>query len=366
MRHSLTAPSLRGLFVATLSFTAAAMTASPQFTQAQDFGVAAPQSSTIERLDPQLDALIDPDAKIEFLGEGFIWSEGPVWVPAGGFLLFSDIPNNAVMKYKEGEGVTLYLKPSGYTGTARKGGKTERGVDELGSNGLTLDVEGRLVLCQHGDRCLARLDAPLTEAKPESKFTILADRWEGKRFDSPNDVVRHSSEAYYFTDPPYGLEKGGDPSTREIDFRGVYRVAPDGTVTLSTRAMTKPNGLAFSPDEKTLYIGQSDSSAPLWRAFPVNDDGSLGEPRVFFDATKLARAGKRGSPDGMKVDSHGNVFATGPGGVLVISPEGQHLGTISTGDLISNCAFGDDGATLYMTSNTRLCRVKLKTKGIGF
>lgn len=320
----------------------------------------------IERVDPALDQLVDASAKVEFLGEGYLWSEGPVWVPAGGFLLFSDIPNNAVMKYKDGEGVTLFLKPSGYTGDKRKGGKGDDWVDELGSNGLILDAEGRLVMCQHGNRSVARLDASLTAGKPEAKFTVLADRWEGKRFDSPNDVVRHSSGALYFTDPPYGLEKGGDPSTREIDFRGVYRVAPDGKVTLATKAMTKPNGLAFSPDESILYIGQSDSSAPLWRAFPVQADGSLGEPKVFFDSTAIAKSGKAGAPDGFKVDVHGNLFATGPGGVLVISPEGKHLGTIVTGELCSNCAFGDDGSTLYITANSKLCRVKLKTKGVGF
>jgi gluconolactonase len=322
----------------------------------------------IERLDPQLDELVAADATIEVLGEGYFWSEGPVWVKEGGFLLFSDIPNNAVMKYKDGEGVTLFLKPSGYTGDKRPGGRLgPNQVDELGSNGLLVDREGRLLLCQHGDRCVARLDADLTgAAKPQAKFTVLADRWDGKRFDSPNDLVLHSNGAIYFTDPPYGLEKGGDVREREIDFSGVYRLAPDGQVTLVTRAMTKPNGLAFSPDEKLLYIGQSDGAAPVIRAFPVNNDGTLGEPDVFFDATAQARAGKRGAPDGMKVDMHGNVFATGPGGVLLISPEGKHLGTISSGDLISNCAFGDDGSTLYMTSNTFLCRVRLKTKGVGF
>jgi gluconolactonase len=360
MNQPLTSRESRWL-AAIISLTALlTMTAT---SQAQ---TAAPPAGSIERIDPRIDALIPTDEKIEFLGEGYLWSEGPVWVPTGEFLLFSDIPNNAVMKYKDGEGVTLYLKPSGYTGDKRKGGKGDNWVDELGSNGLILDGEGRLVLCQHGDRCLARLDAPLTAAKPEAKFTVLADRWEGKRFDSPNDVVQHSSGAYYFTDPPYGLEKGGDPSTREIDFRGVYRVAPDGKVTLATDAMTKPNGLAFSPDEKTLYIGQSDSREPVLRAFPVNDDGTLGKPKVFFDATELARAGKRGSPDGMKVDAAGNVFTTGPGGVLVISPEGKHLGSINVGDLVSNCAWGDDGSTLYMTANSRLARIKLSTKGAGF
>jgi gluconolactonase len=329
---------------------------------------AAAQSPGVERVDPALDALLDATAQVEFLGEGYIWSEGPVWVPQGGFLLFSDVPNNVVHKYKDGEGVTEFLKPSGYTGSARPGGRTAQGgVDEIGSNGLTLDADGRLILCQHGDRCVARLDADLTAGKPQSKFTVLADRWDGKRFDSPNDVVVHSSGAIYFTDPPYGLEKGGDPATREIDFRGVYRVAPDGKVTLVTKVMTKPNGLAFSPDEKILYIGQSDGAAPLLRAFPVMDDGSLGEPTVFFDATSEARKGKPGAPDGFKVDVHGNVFTTGPGGVLVVTPEGKHLGTISTGDLMANVAFGDaDGSTLYIAANTRLCRIKTKTKGVGF
>ncbi len=344
------------LALSTLMTVTAAMTASAQGpNQGEPFAL----QPKIHRVDPQLDELIDPNAEIEVLAEGMLWTEGPVWVPEGGFLLFSDIPNNAVMKYQDGEGMSLFLKPAGYTGETPRGG-------ELGSNGLTLDGDGRLVLCQHGDRRVARLDAPLTSGRPEAKFSVIADRWEGKRFDSPNDVVRHSSGAFYFTDPPYGLEKGGDVATREIDFSGVYRADPDGTVTLVTRAMTKPNGLALSPDEKILYVGQSDGAAPLLRAFPVNDDGSLGEPRVFFDATSEARAGKPGAPDGFKVDVHGNVFTTGPGGILVISPEGKHLGTISTGDLMSNCAFGDDGSTLYITANTRLCRIKTKTKGVGF
>jgi gluconolactonase len=365
MHHRRLLDSIEKIVALLSTITAFTMTAS---ANAQSAGIAAAPAGKVERLDPALDALVDPNAQVEFLGEGYIWSEGPVWVPKGGFLLFSDVPNNVVHKYKDGEGVTVFLKPSGYIGTARPGGRTASGgVDEIGSNGLTLDAQGRLILCQHGDRAVARIDADLTAGKPESKFTILADRWDGKRFDSPNDVVVHSSGAIYFTDPPYGLEKGGDVSTREIDFSGVYRIAPDGKVTMVTRAMTKPNGLAFSPDEKTLYVGQSDRAAPLWRAFPVNDNGSLGEGRVFFDATPLAQAGKAGAPDGFKIDSKGNMFATGPGGVLVISPEGKHLGTISTGDLTANCAFGgDDGTTLYITSNTRLCRIKLKTKGNGF
>ena len=315
----------------------------------------------IERLDPQLDELIAPDAQIEVLAEDFQWSEGPVWHRAGDGLLFCDIPRNSVYKWSDGGGLELFLRPSGYTGADPRGG-------ELGSNGLIIDDKGHLILCQHGDRRVARLAAPLdAKKKPEANFVTVAERWEGKRFNSPNDLVRHKSGAIYFTDPPYGLLKGGDPKTAEVDFNGVYRVAPDGKVTLVTRVMTKPNGLALTPDQKTLYIGQSDGDAPLWRAFPVKDDGSLGEPKVFFDATALAKAGAKGSPDGMKVDRHGNVFATGPGGVLVISPQGKHLGTIGTGQSIANCAFGgDDGGTLYMTSHMFLCRVKVKTQRVGF
>ena len=322
----------------------------------------------VERLDPALDAIVDADAKVEVLAEGFEWSEGPVWWREGGSLLFSDIPRNTVFRWKEGEGLTEFLKPSGYTGAGPRGGtQPSAEVDEQGSNGLTFDTHGMLVLCQHGDRRLARLAEPLSiNEKPEPKYVTWANRWEEKRFNSPNDVAIHKSGAAYFTDPPYGLEKGGDASSRDIDFNGVYRAAPDGTVTLVSREMTKPNGLAFSPDHTVLYVGQSDSNAPVWRAFDVQADGSLGPGRIFFDAKELVTKGLKGAPDGFKVDQSGNLLATGPGGVLVISAEGKHLGTISTGELISNCAFGDDGGTLYMTSHMYLCRVRLKTRGAGF
>lgn len=317
-------------------------------------------TGTIERLDPRLDAIVAPDAQVEQVAEEFIWTEGPVWFKDGKSLLFSDIPRNSVYKWSEKDGLELFLKPSGYTGDKPRGG-------ESGSNGLGIDAEGRLVLCQHGDRRLARIDAPLAATgKPEAKFTTIADQWEGKRFNSPNDLAIHSGGAIYITDPPYGLVKGGDTATQEIDFNGVYRVSPEGDVTLATREMTKPNGLALSPDEKMLYVGQSDSEAPLWRAFDVKPDGSLGKGRVVFNAKKLAESGRKGSPDGMKVDRNGMLLATGPGGVLVLTPEGEHLGTIMTGDVVSNCAFGDDGSTLYMTSNHTVCRVKLKTTGAGY
>src|SRR5688500_10415829 len=315
-----------------------------------------PKPPGIERLDPALDRLVAPDATIEVLAGGYDWSEGPVWVKSGGYLLFSDIPPNAIHRWKEGEGARLYLRPSGYTGTEPRGG-------EVGSNGLTVDRDGRLVLAQHGDRRIARMDAPLTD--PQPKFSTLADRHNGARFNSPNDLVFHSNGDLYFTDPAYGMEKQWDDPKREMDYAGVFRRARDGTVSLMTREMTRPNGLAFSPDERRLYVAQSDQNAAIWRVFDVRPDGTLANSRVLFDATAMTK-GRKGLPDGLKIDTQGNLFATGPGGVLVITPEGKHLGTINTGQATSNCAFGDDGRTLYMTADDYLMRVKLKTKGMGF
>jgi len=310
----------------------------------------------IERLDPALDRLVAPDTRIEILAQGYDWSEGPIWVKDGEYLLFSDVPQNVVYRWKQGEGATAYLKPSGYTGSKPRGG-------EMGSNGLTLDATGHLVLCQHGDRRVARMDAPL--AHPEPKFSTLADRYEGKRFNSPNDLVFKRNGDLYFTDPAYGMEKQFDDPDRELPFAGVFRRKPSGEITLLTRDMTRPNGLAFSPDEKLLYVAQSDVGAAIWRVFDVQPDGTIANSRVLFDATSMTKT-RSGLPDGMKIDVEGNLFATGPGGVLIISPQGKHLGTIMTGQATANCAFGDDGRSLYITADMYLMRVKLKTKGVGF
>lgn len=310
----------------------------------------------IERLDPALDRLIAPDAKIEVIGQGHDWTEGPLWIKQGRYLLFSDIPKNSIYRWKEGEGERLYLQPAGYTGKEPRGGET-------GSNGLLLDPQGRLVLCQHGDRRMARMDAPLSDPKPT--FTPLAVRHEGKRFNSPNDAVFRSNGDLYFTDPAYGLEKQWEDPLREIPFAGVYRRAASGEISLLTSDMTRPNGLAFSPDEKRLYIAQSDEKAAIWRVFDVKPDGTIDNGRVLFDATSMVGS-RKGLPDGLKIDTDGNLWATGPGGVMVLSPEGKHLGTIMTGQATSNCAFGDDGRTLYMTADDYLMRVKVKAKGMGF
>jgi len=332
-------------------FGVVALLAIASGTQAQEKRTY-PTLGTIERLDPKLDKIVPRDARIEKLAEGFDWSEGPVWSKKEKVLLFSDVPRNTVFQWSEGKEVHVFLNPSGFTGDKPRGG-------EPGSNGLLRDAEGRLVLCQHGDRRVARLE-------PGGSFKTIADRYEGKRFSSPNDGAYKSNGDLYFTDPPYGLPGLNKDAAKEIPFNGVYRVATDGKVTLLTKEMTFPNGIAFAPGEKTLYVANSDPNKAIWMAFEVNPDGTLGKGRVFFDATSMAKSGKKGLPDGLKVDESGNLFATGPGGVLIFSPEGTHLGTLNTGEATANCGWGDDGATLYITADMYLCRIRLTTKGQGF
>jgi gluconolactonase len=311
---------------------------------------------SIERLDAAIDRLVPSDAKLEIICGGFQWCEGPVWVRDAGFLLFSDIPNNALMRWDEQSGCSLYLKPAGYTGQSPRGG-------ESGSNGLALDRRGQLILCQHGDRRVARLEAAWDN--PQPNFVTLADRYGGKRLNSPNDAAVHSSGAVYFTDPPYGLEKNIDDPAKELPFQGVYRIAPDGSLALLTQELERPNGIAFSPDEKTLYVANSHGPRPIIMAFPVKVDGTLGDGREFFDARQLTQK-YEGACDGMTVDAHGNVFATVPGGVAVITPGGKQLGMLLTGKRTSNCTFGDDGRTLFITADDTLLRIHLTTKGAGF
>jgi gluconolactonase len=309
-----------------------------------------PAIGSIERLDPRLDALIAPGTPIEKLAEGFDWSEGPVWVADGNYLLFSDVPRNTVYQWTEGGEAVEFLKPSGYTGAQARGG-------EPGSNGLLLDRQGRLVLCQHGDRRIARLE-------PDRTFHTLARYYHYHRFNSPNDAVYRSNGDLYFTDPPYGLEKLNDDPAKELMFSGVFRLTPEGQVVLLTSQLTFPNGLAFSPDEQILYVAVSDPQRPVIMAFDVLADGSLRNGRVFFDTTAL-RPGRKGLPDGLKVDRHGNLFATGPGGVLVIAPDATLLGIINTGEATANCAWGNDGSVLYITADMFLCRVRTLTYAAG-
>jgi gluconolactonase len=316
-------------------------------------GVSAREPGRIDRLDPAFDAIVPVGAKIEKLADGFVWVEGPVWRRDKGYLLFSDIPRNTIYKWKDGEGISVFMRPAGYSGPTPQG-------RELGTNGLTVDAQGRLVVADHGNRAIARLDDSLFTK------TVLADRYDGKRFNSPNDLIYRANGDLYFTDPPYGLFKLNDDPNKELPFNGIYRLTPSGTVTLLARDLTYPNGIAISPDGNTLYVAVSDGKSPFIYAHDIQGDGTVANRRVFFDAGPLVARKLNGALDGMKVDAKGNVFATAPGGIVVLSPQGKHLGTIYSGDVTANCAFGDDGSTLYMTSNHALMRVRTSTKGLGF
>jgi gluconolactonase len=306
-----------------------------------------PTTGEIERLSPKLDELIKKDARIEVLAEGFVWSEGPLWVPGHDMLLFADIPPNRIYRWREGDrAAEVYLEPAGYTGKGPRGG-------EPGANGLVLDSEGRLVMCQHGDRRMARMNAPLDD--PQPAFVTLADSYDGKRLNSPNDAVYDSRGNLYFTDPPYGLAK---PEDQELPFQGVYRLSTDGELTLLTDQLSRPNGIALSPDEKTLYVANSDPERAIWMAYDITDSG-IENGRVFFDATEYVPQAP-GLPDGLKIDNQGNLYATGPGGVWIFTPDGEHLGTIKTGQATSNCAFNEDKSALYITADMYLLRVVLK------
>ncbi|MDX2268715.1 MAG: SMP-30/gluconolactonase/LRE family protein [Bryobacter sp.] len=307
-----------------------------------------PTTGYLESFDDSFASLVAPEAQLEVIAAGFEWTEGPVWLRQEGALLFSDIPRNSIFRWKEGVGVELYLKPSGYTG------RTDYGK-EPGSNGLTLDASGQLVCCEHGDRRMSVL------THGGGKLT-LADRYQGKRFNSPNDCCFRSNGDLYFTDPAYGLPLQFADPLREMDYCGVFRRAVDGTVHLLTQELSRPNGLAFSPDESILYVGNSDPARALWMAYPVLPDGGIGAGTVFADVTPMVGSAP-GLPDGFKLDELGNVFATGPGGVLVYSPAGKLLGRINTGQQSANCAWGDDGSTLYICADMYLMRIRTRTRG---
>jgi gluconolactonase len=313
---------------------------------------ARPIVGSVRRLSSALDAVISPDAKIEQLAEGFIWSEGPVWVKDGGYLVFSDVPANIMYRWSEADGASVFLKPSGYDGPPTTVFR------ESGSNGLALDANGALLVCDHGNRAIARVDLK------SRKKTILFDRYEGKRFSSPNDLAVARSGAIYFTDPPYGLEGLNASPVKEMAFNGVYLGRPDGSVAVVDDKLTFPNGLALTADETRLYVAVSDPEEPVIMAYDLGADGLPVKSSVFFDTTALHKAGGPGLPDGMCLDTDGRLYATGPGGVLVITPKGELIGIIETGRPVANCAFGEDGHTLFLTSDDILARIRLKTVGL--
>ena len=304
----------------------------------------------LESLAPRFDALIPPSTRIEKIADDLLWSEGPLWDAKTKSLLFSDIPNNVVMQWNAGKGVSVFLEKSGYTGSAPFTGR------EPGSNGLTFDPQGRLTLCQHGDRRISRREA-------DGTMTPVAVGLNGKKLNSPNDLVFDNHGALYFTDPPFGLPGTFTDPNKELAFNAVFRVAKDGTIKAVATDLEAPNGLGFSPDYKTLYVANATTKEPIWKAYAVKRDGSLDKGRIFAEASAFLRKGD-GVPDGLKVDIHGNVFATGPGGVHVFAPDGTRLGRIITDVPTANVAFGEDGATLFITANHRVLRLRTTTRGM--
>ena len=305
-----------------------------------------PTIGSIEVYEPGFIQLVDPSAKIEVLATGFIWSEGPVWIKDGGYLLFSDAPQNTIFRWDEKGGLKPFLKPSGYTGAGHYS-------DEPGSNGLIINNNGELVACEHGDRRISKMNLAMG-----GKVT-LADGWEGKRLNSPNDICQHSNGTYYFSDPIYGLPgREKDTENRQQKAEGVYSITPDGTVRQVVTNLIRPNGVALSPDEKMLYVSQSNGGTPYITAYPVKKDGLLGDGKIFFDFSKQRDEIKQGAADGIKIDAAGNMYAGAANGVVVISPKGVVLGRIATGVPTSNCALGN--GYLYITAHHYVCRVKLK------
>lgn len=302
---------------------------------------------SIDRIDQSINTLIPKDAKIEILASGFDWSEGPLWLADQQALIFSDVPANIIYRWSEQDSLSIFLEPSGYFGER----KDKR---EPGSNGLALDLDGNLLLCQHGLRQVGKLKTSLQDPNPE--YETLAFEWNGKKMNSPNDLVVHSNGSIFFTDPPYGLDEWDE---KELDFQGVYRFK-NGELTLEIDSLSRPNGVALSPNEKTLYIAQSDAKKARYYAYELNDAGDVLSGKILFDVTSMISPERKGLPDGLKVHSSGVLFATGPGGVLVISPEGKHLGTIETGQATANCAFDLDENCLYMTADMHLMRIRLK------
>lgn len=306
-----------------------------------------PAFGAVRRLDPAFDRIVAPGASVRRLASGFRWAEGPVWVPAQNALLFGDPPSNTVHRWTAAKGVEVFLRPSGLRTPV------PASIREPGLNGIALDARGRLIGADSGSRAIVRIDLETR------RRDVLVDRFEGKRLNSPNDLCVAKSGAIYFTDPTYGLAEGDGSTLREVPWCGLYRLSPDGKLDLLDKSHRRPNGVALSPDERTLYLSLSDEAQPEVLAYGLDAKGMPGERRRFLDLRAEHAAGRPGLPDGIKVDARGTVFATGPGGVHVCSPDGRVLGVVETGKAVANCAIGEGGRTLFMTSSDMLAAIPL-------
>ena len=341
--------------IPTLAFLCVAFGAGPQLSFSRAAADSPRMIGRVETMQPGLNKFLASDAKAEVLANGFTWTEGPLWVPPGanvtgcdsesGCLLFSDIPRNTIFRWTPGRGIDTFLTPSGYTGTAYYGG-------EPGSNGLALNSNGQLTMCEHGDRRLSVLSM-------DGGKETLVDRFEGKRLNSPNDLVFDRSRNVYFTDPPYGMPGGESDARRELKHCGVYRLSTEGELTLLTTELVRPNGIGLSPDQKSLYIAQSDGQRPVVVAFNIDADGKLGPLRELVNA-KSFQDKLPGAFDGMTVHSDGTLFCSGPGGIYVITPDGDLLGRLITGGRVSNCTFDQNEEWLYITADKELCRIQME------
>jgi gluconolactonase len=316
--------------------------------------IESPAIGKVELYDKSASNIIDSNAAIEVIGGNYRWSEGPVWVASRQMLLFSDVLANKIYKWNMKDTPVLYLTPSGYTDTAVRNG-------ENGSNGLALDRNGNLLLCQSGNRQVVRLNAPLDSPAPN--FTVLAANYKGKKFNSPNDLCVAGNNTIYFTDPIYGLPRHENDPSRELNFEGVYKISPDGKLSLLIDSISRPNGIALSLDEKILYVGSSDAKHTGWYAYHLDAGGNIQSGAILLDGTGLLeKAAVKQGADGFKIDKYGNIFAAGPDGVNIISPAGKLLGLIRVYKRrTSNCSFTETKDTLYITADDKVLRVKLRS-----
>ena len=308
-----------------------------------------PTVGTIESVSDELSRLIEKDAKVEIVAEGFQFTEGPLWLEKEQMLLFSDVPANTIYKWTAANGKEVYLKSAGYTDTAKRGGF-------LGPNGLSLSQDGKLLICQHGDRRIARMDAPIDAPKPN--FVTIAGEYNGKKLNSPNDLFITSAGDVYFTDPSYGFEQGMKDPKKETPYQGVYKLDKSGRITLLVDSIEQPNGIGILPDGKTLIVSNSDNRRKRWYAYDIAPNGSLANAKLFYD---VSNEKGMGGCDGFKIDKAGNVFAAGPGGIWIFTKTGKLIGKIRVdGITAANCALTPDGKTLFITATNYLLRVKMR------